>query len=229
MKEKLLLLHGALGTSSQMQPFASGLAHTFDVLTMDFAGHGRGADLSRGLSMQNMSDEIAAFIAGHHVQPIHVFGYSMGGYAAVNAALHHPELFRSVTTLGTMFHWSEEIAWRETKFLHPETILQKVPAFAQKLEQLHGENWRLLLSCTAEMMLSLGRNPLFSADDLKASDTKFTCMIGDSDQTADPLITEKFAQSSGADFFLIANTPHAIEKADHQKIMEMLLHHVYSD
>ena len=40
MKEKLILLHGALGSKNQFRPLMERLKEYFDMYTMNFEGHG---------------------------------------------------------------------------------------------------------------------------------------------------------------------------------------------
>jgi len=88
---------------------------------------------------------------------MHIFGYSMGGYAAICTALKHPDRISSIMTLATVFDLSPERAQKEAAMLDPGKIELKVPSFAETLKHLHGsEKWKSLLQQKAGMMKVFG-------------------------------------------------------------------------
>ncbi|MBO9573200.1 MAG: alpha/beta fold hydrolase, partial [Chitinophagaceae bacterium] len=137
MKPHLLMLHGAIGASSQLQHIAGLLSPKYEIHLFDFPGHG-----GKGLNEENFSIELFAnavvsFLEEQKIKQVNIFGYSMGGYVALYLARHHPELINKIITLGTKFHWNKETAANEVKMLDPEKIAVKVPSFAKALETLH--------------------------------------------------------------------------------------------
>jgi pimeloyl-ACP methyl ester carboxylesterase len=54
-----------------------------------------------GYSQAHAVSDLAAVVRNLGLGPAHVVGLSMGGYAALNAAIAHPGLVRSVTVAGT--------------------------------------------------------------------------------------------------------------------------------
>ena len=102
MKPSLLLLHGALGSKQQFDPILKGLEASFEVHTMNFDGHGRHAS-SREFSMQFFAENVMDYLKKHSIETIHLFGYSMGGYVALQLALIEPLKVKSIITLGTKF------------------------------------------------------------------------------------------------------------------------------
>ena len=126
-KPTLLLLHGALGSPDTLQPLAEQLAADFEVKIFAFSGHGGREVRMEAFSLPHFATEVLAFLTAHETSPAHVFGYSMGGYAALLAAVQEPNRFASITTLGTKLDWSPESAAAETRFLDPEKMLAKVP------------------------------------------------------------------------------------------------------
>ncbi|MBK9228864.1 MAG: alpha/beta fold hydrolase [Ignavibacteria bacterium] len=53
------------------------------------------------------------------ISPCNIFGYSMGGYAALYAAKKYPGVIGKIFTLGTKFEWNEESSASEVKLLSP--------------------------------------------------------------------------------------------------------------
>ncbi|OKL40888.1 alpha/beta fold hydrolase [Pontibacter flavimaris] len=180
--ENLLLLHGALGAATMLQPLKQALQHTYRVHTLDFSGHG-GKPLPREpFTMQLFVQDILDFLEQQQLESTHVFGYSMGGYAALSLALHHPQRIRSIYTLATKFAWSVEAAERETKLLNPERVEEKVPAFAAALAQRHApQDWKQVMQQTAGMMRQLGQSPILTPDTLPQLQLPVQVAVGDRD------------------------------------------------
>ena len=159
--KNLLLLHGALGHSDHFNPYLEILSAHFKVHTFLFAGHGHTAIPAGGITMEHNAAQIAAYCTEYQLEDVAIFGFSMGGYAAIYYALQHPGKVNSIMTLGTKFNWTEEGAAAESKMMVPETLAAKVPKYAAQLAQQHGEdNWKLLLPALSGMMTRLGKTPL---------------------------------------------------------------------
>ena len=121
MKDTLILLHGALGAKGQFHELITELKVYFDVHAINFEGHGGRLsknDYSIDLFTGNVIDYIQSLI----VDRVVVFGYSMGGYVALNAAMKIPKRISKVITLGTKFKWDMMSAEKEVKMLNPIKI-----------------------------------------------------------------------------------------------------------
>lgn len=166
MKQKLLLLHGALGSKEQLDPLKAQLEDVYEVHSLTFEGHG-GVASSKDFSIALFTRNVIDFLQAHAIDQVTVFGYSMGGYVALNTALKVPEKIRKIITLGTKFDWSLEQAQKEVKMLNPDKIEEKIPHFAQRLQQLHEPlDWKTVMNKTAQMMLAMAKGA-------KLTDTDF--------------------------------------------------------
>jgi pimeloyl-ACP methyl ester carboxylesterase len=220
----LLLLHGALGSASQLEPLRISLANSDrPVYSMNFSGHSGRPFLPHGFGMACFIDDVLTFTKEHNLDHVDIFGYSMGGYVALMLALLHPENVRSVVTLGTKFDWSPESAEREVKKMNPKKIEEKVPAFARLLQQRHTpQDWRELMQKTAAMMTDLGASPLLTGSNLRAIKQPITIGLGDQDDMADRAFSEQVANWLPAGKFrLLEDTPHPIEKVELQKLLSL--------
>ena len=180
--ENLLLLHGALGSAATLKPIKKALQDKYNVYTLNFSGHGGLAIPDEPYSMQLFSDNVNELLNKEDIEQTHIFGYSMGGYAALYFALQHPERVSSIFTLATKFAWSQEAAEKESKMLNPEKIEQKVPAFAQALAQRHApQDWKKVMLKTAEMMQQLGAAPVLTSDNLPQLQVPVCVGVGDKD------------------------------------------------
>jgi pimeloyl-ACP methyl ester carboxylesterase len=68
------------------------LAANRQVIAADLQGHGRTADSERPLSLEALGDGVAALIKHLGLDSADLMGYSMGGGAALRAAIAHSEL-----------------------------------------------------------------------------------------------------------------------------------------
>ncbi len=161
-KQRLLVLHGALGSAKQLQSLCDKLDATFDVHSFNFSGHG-GRAFETNFSIDQFATDLKSYIEENKLEGIDIFGYSMGGYVALRLALIESNLISKIHTLGTKFGWSPETAAKEVKMLNPEKIEEKVPAFAKVLSERHAPNdWKDVLLNTKQMMLALGAQPVLS-------------------------------------------------------------------
>lgn len=67
----------------------------------DMRGHGRSACPPGPWSIDDVVDDLEAFIQGIEAAPCHLVGMSIGGMAAIRLALKHPGLLRSLTLIDT--------------------------------------------------------------------------------------------------------------------------------
>ncbi len=219
--EHVIFLHGALGSSEQVQPFIMQFKEKYpesSCHTFDFYGHGKNAEVNNNeneFSIQQFSNDLLNFInLIKDKSVINVFGYSMGGYAALVLAKDYPGVIEKIFTLGTKFAWNKETAEKESAMLDPDKIQEKLPVFAEALKARHGiSSWKTVLKNTGLMMLSLGENSLLKPDDLKEINCKVRISVGDKDNMVS---IEESKEAAGdlkyGSFQVLKNTFHPIEK-----------------
>jgi len=127
--------HATIGSKDQLQPLANSLTDTFHVHTFNFSGHGGRPFPHHSFSIPLFSDQIAEYMQEQGILQAHIFGYSMGGFAALYLAKQHPDKINKLITLATKLHWDEKTAAKEVQLLDANTIRQKVPAFAAQLHE----------------------------------------------------------------------------------------------
>jgi pimeloyl-ACP methyl ester carboxylesterase len=101
--EPLIVVHGGFGSVEMFGPNIELLAKTRQVIAIDLQGHGRTADIDRAFSCEAFGDDIAALIAHLGFDTADVMGYSLGGGAALQAAVRHPERIRKLVLVSTAF------------------------------------------------------------------------------------------------------------------------------
>jgi len=101
--QPLVVLPGSFYTIEAMGELVPQLATTRQVIAVELQGHGHTADIDRPLSYESMADDIAALIASLGLEQADLFGYSLGGGVALQAAIRHPEVVRKLTLASTAF------------------------------------------------------------------------------------------------------------------------------
>lgn len=223
-KRNLILLHAALGSQLQLLPLKSFLDDTFNVYTFDFMGHGNSKE-NEEFSLDTFVNQLSDFIEKNQLHETAIFGYSMGGYVALKYALSAPKKVSHIVTLGTKFGWTPESAASEIKQLNPEKIQEKVPAFAEKLQELHGTNWENVVSKTAEMMLRMGNGKtLLTREDWNNISTNTLLLLGEKDTMVTVSETELVkSQLRNAAFGLLEDAKHPIESVDLNLLKHMII------
>lgn len=213
--QKILLLHGALGSAQSLQPLSELLKNDFEVHNLSFQGHGGTEVPQSDFSMKGFADEVIAFLEENNIGSISIFGYSMGGYVGLYLARYFPEKVQKLFTLATKLNWTIEGSQKEASMLNPTIIKEKVPKFASGLEQMHGENWEDLMHKTAQMMLNLGKNSEIKEEDFEQITTPVLLSVGDKDAmvTLEETINA-YRQLPNSNFMVLPKTIHPIEKVD---------------
>jgi pimeloyl-ACP methyl ester carboxylesterase len=166
MKPSLLLFHGALGSSRQLESFAYELREDFNCIPFDFSGHG-GKNFEQEFDIFQFANEIYEICKKRKTKPF-AFGYSMGGYAALLAEHTFKNMFKGIITLGTKFDWNPQVAISEKVMLNPELIEKNFPAYANTLIERHKpNNWKNVLEKTSDLIHHLGENAPLNESTLK--------------------------------------------------------------
>lgn len=222
--QHIILLHGALGSKDQLQPLAIALENTFQVHSFNFSGHGGRPFSDIPISIPFFSEQIAAYMQEANITHANIFGYSMGGYAAMYLAKQQPKKINKLITLATKFHWDEKIAAREVKMLDGKTIQEKVPAFAAQLQQRHAPNdWLTLLDKTSQLLTNLGKNNTLQLEDYASITTPCMLLLGDRDK----MVTQEetvavYKQLPNAQFGVLPGTPHAFEQVNMSLLAQLI-------
>ena len=223
--KNLIILHGALGAKSQFEQLASPLKNHFDVHILEFNGHGAKADDSVDFSIELFAQNLKEFMQENGIQKPLIFGYSMGGYVALKLESQYPGSIEKLVTLGTKFDWNPESAEKEAKMLNAEKIAEKVPAFANYLKSLHGEeNWKAVLERTAKMMLELGNKPVLKSYDFHHIQIPVQLLRGEKDvMVTKEETTEVQSLLGNGSYHEVAEWVHPINLVPSDQLAQQLL------
>lgn len=215
MTDRILVLHGALGSAHQFSGIRERISGDgVAVEILEFVGHGEQPDVDGPWTMDLFVDQLDSYLVEHHWNSASIFGYSMGGYVALTLAARRPGSVGRILTLGTKLHWTAEGAQAETRMLDAEKIASKVPHFAEDLAARHGANhWKTVLQKTAGMMLDLGASPRLTPDTMDRVSSPVRFMLGDRDEMVTLEETRSFQQATpGSELSVLPGTRHPIEK-----------------
>jgi pimeloyl-ACP methyl ester carboxylesterase len=220
--DKLILLHGALGSQAQFDHLNKKLSVSFDVLDFNFAGHG-GLPLPESFSIELFVHNTLSFMDERQIASANIFGYSMGGYVALQLAHAYPERVNRIVTLGTKFHWTPESAEKEVRMMNPDIIKNKIPAFAASLaERHHPENWKEIMTRTGKMMTLLGEGAALTQDHFTSIENDVLVCIGSQDHMVTIQESERTAHHlKNGRLKIIEGFKHPLEAIDQNVLADI--------
>ena len=203
--EPVVLLHGAFMTitSNWTAPWGNGttdwiaeLSKTRKVIAVEMQGHGRTADIDRDISPENLADDVAALLDYLKIPKADILGYSLGGGAAMQCAIRHPDKVRRVVIISYAFRrdgWVKEVndafpnltpeAFKASPI---ETEYKKLSPTPDKFADF------------VNHVKALASSPYdFGADKLKATKAPMFFIDGDADGGRIAYISETFSLKGG--------------------------------
>lgn len=214
------MLHGAIGSSTQIEPLANELKNDFRVTLYNFPGHAGKEIPDEPFSIRFFAEDLKNFLVKSRLNGIDVYGYSMGGYIALYIARHFPGVVNAIFTTATKFDWNEATSVKESKLLIPEKIEEKLPKFAEQLSERHTkEKWKSVLDKTAEMMISLGKEKELKDEDFGEIENRVLLGVGDRDTMVSIEETvEVYRKLKNGSMLVLPDTPHPIEKISVERL-----------
>jgi len=99
----VLVLHGGLGSASDMRHQIEALADAHFVIAPDLRGNGRSGDAATQLSYAVMADDMVNLLDALGVQRSDVVGWSDGGIVGLDLAMRHPTRVSKLIVIGANF------------------------------------------------------------------------------------------------------------------------------
>ena len=97
----LLMIAGLSSDSQSWLPVLIPLSGKFKLITVDNRGVGRSDKDNKGLSITDLSEDIAGLIKFLGYEKVNILGHSMGGMIAMELAVKHPELIDNLILAAT--------------------------------------------------------------------------------------------------------------------------------
>ncbi len=125
----LILLHAAGHDHRDYDPIISELAQKFRVISIDWPGHGNSVwKTDKEISSIAFPKILEEFLRSQNINQSILMGNSVGGFAALQLAIDHPELVRALVIIDTggmneldfssklfirlkSYHWFTSIVW----------------------------------------------------------------------------------------------------------------------
>jgi pimeloyl-ACP methyl ester carboxylesterase len=223
--KQLLLLHGALGSKLQFADIIPVLNEKgFACDAINFSGHGGFSMPVNGYNFQVFANDILAYADANKIDKINLFGFSMGGYAALYFAKMHPDRAGKIGALNVKFSWDPLSTQKELAMLNADKMIEKVPSFADKLMLQHGMNfWKQVISQTAQMFEQMGKDFILTKEDFAKITVPVLLGVGDKDTTTS--IDENFRtyrELPNASFWVLPDTLHPFDKVNKELLATQL-------
>lgn len=222
--QNILFLHGALATKIQFNPLITLLEPNYTCHALNFAGHGGEIVPPAGLTFETFAKNILDYLDKNKIEKTNLFGFSMGGYAAMYFAKQYPNRVEKIITLNVKFNWDPISTAKETGMLDPDKMLEKIPGFANNLIMQHGMLlWKNLLKQTSDMMNKLAETVVMSKEEIAEIKAPTLLCVGDRDQTSSIGETrEVYKLLPNAQFMVLPGTAHPFEKVNLHLINEVV-------
>jgi pimeloyl-ACP methyl ester carboxylesterase len=177
--DPLVVLHGAYMNIPSMGAIIPTLARTHKVYAVELQGHGRTTDIDRPITYPNLADDVAAFMDSVGLAKADVFGYSMGGQAALQLAIRHPAKVNKVVAASVAYDLK---GWQPvyTEAIPQMTVeMMTAMPFAKEYPKLAADpNGFPVL---ARKLIALEKEPMTWEADLKGLKTPVLVIAGDAD------------------------------------------------
>ena len=223
-KPDLVLLHGALGAQEQFAPLLPLLEPHFRLHTLDFEGHGHAPMSGEPFALDRFVQNVCELLDAEGISDANLFGYSKGGYVGCALALAHPDRVRRLATLGTKYGWTQEDAQRETGFLVPSKMAEKIPQFVELLRERHvASGWEAVVEHSAEFMWALADSGGITKERVSGLEMPVRVMVGDRDYTASVPESMELARAlPKGELEVLPATPHPFERVPLQRLATSL-------
>jgi pimeloyl-ACP methyl ester carboxylesterase len=195
--EPLVLLHGAfMAISGDWADWVAELSKTRKVIAVEMQGHGRTGDINRDLTPENLADDVSALLDYLKIPQADVLGYSLGGGAAMQCAIRHPDKARKVVVISYPFRrdgWVKEV----------NDGLSKITAEVFKGSPMEAEYKRLNPNPNdfgkfVKHVITSNSGPWdFGADKLKATTAPMFFINGDADGVRLDTLAEMYSLKGG--------------------------------
>lgn len=216
----IILLHGAIGSKKEMEAIENELTkQNHSVFNLNFPGHGSEAESDQLFSIEYFAESVRKTIDA--LDEVYIIGYSLGGYVALCLCEWYPEKIKGVATFGTIFNWSPEQSDKQIAQIQPEKLKEKVPAFADYLQNIHSDKWEKVLTNTHNLLKALGQNPLLNEERLTSIHQKVLITQGDKDALVDlEASIMVYRKLKNANFCVYPKTGHPILKLNTIRFVE---------
>jgi len=102
----VLLLHGGVSDGREWLPLMTDVSAVADVVALDLPGCGGSDDPPSGCTLADLADDVAGVVRALDLGPVHLGGLSFGGALALQVAIRHPTVVRSLLLFSAYAGWA---------------------------------------------------------------------------------------------------------------------------
>lgn len=212
----IVILHGALGaTELETRGLFEELAQDHFVIAIDFPGHGASDDVEDlPLNLEGLADVVLTVMDAEDLETTSLFGFSFGGNVGLTVAREQPSRIQRLISHGANPFWR---AHRTPELFDPEQIEEEHPAWAQRLDLVHGtQQWRR----TAARFLAAveGRTGTLLTEELVRAVERPVLVTGGDRDPLTPLTDTMrlFELLPNSQLAVLPNTAHPFQHVDAQ-------------
>jgi pimeloyl-ACP methyl ester carboxylesterase len=208
----LVLLHGGLLTiESSFAALIPELGQSHQVIAVELQGHGHTGDIDRAPTVPNLAGDVVALLDHLGIGSADLFGYSLGGLVALEAAIRHPERTGRLVLAAVHFRpdgYHDEIRFPER---HPDST--RMPTQAE-FDQMRADHLQVapepgdLDSFTAKAEAEVGAFQGWPAEVLGEVANPTLLMIGDHDFVRIEHAAEMLSRMPNAQLAVLPGTTH---------------------
>jgi pimeloyl-ACP methyl ester carboxylesterase len=166
-QDPLIVLHGANGAATDMQPLLERLGRERPVIALNWLGHG-GRPVPDRFTIEDIGADLIAQCDERGIGAAHWFGFSVGGLLALWLAARHPDCVLSVATLTAKFIYDEAAVAHATHLTNAGRLLRSNPARAEALERMHApQDWQELIVKVRDMFVAFAEAPPLTREEVQ--------------------------------------------------------------
>ena len=204
----LVLLHGGGDTiETSFGHILPALARTRQIIAFEQQGYGRTADVDRPFSFEQSADDTAALLNSLNVDRADLLGFSNGGTIALQVAIRHPRVVRSLVVASAFFSrdGADPSFWEAMKSARLENMPMELQEAYRKVAP-HPENLRSFHDKAAQRMRDFKDIP---ADAIRSIAAPTLIVNGDRDVVRPEHAVDLFRLLPHAQLALLPATDHA--------------------
>lgn len=207
--EPLLLLHGGACPIETWAAQRPPLAAKYAVYLPERRAHGRTADVDGPITYEIMADDTIAFMEALGITNAHVVGWSDGGDVGMIMAIRHPEMVRTLVSIGGNFNFAglsdEFLAY--ARAMTPDTFLAPLRALYESLSPDGPQHFRVVLDKLKAMWLN---GPTLAPADLARIAAPTLILVGDADVPTWEHTIELYRSVPNAQLCVVPGASHAV-------------------
>lgn len=226
--EPLLLLHGGTGSIEDLKDVIPYLSKKFQVIAVDFRGHGRTNNALDSMSYALHTTDILEFINFLKLEKLRIIGYSDGGVVALKLAVEIPEKINRMIVAGAnksiddltdnIMEYAKLMA--SDNNMSNAHIKERKTAYAQSNPE--PEKYKRFMQLVGQMWL---REPYITDNDYAKIKTPTLFMYGDRDLIKFNRMIQMYTdfKSEKKQLCILPNTNHFVFKAEYMNMVAPII------